>query len=274
MPQPDTAVPDAPAVMPRAGFTFTPRRFRFDRAAEERMLSVTGAGPRAFGGCIDPAAVIPHAIREAVLNGITANGMVNMVQRIVMDAPLDLDDELEVTGRVAEVHPTPRGLVWICDTDYAPAGGGPGIRTRRTALMTDPSVRADPGQRGTLPRPEPAVTDPEALRTLATVEMTPDDCLRYCGDTTNLIHTDPDFARNAGYRAPIVGGSHGVRYMTAALWQARTPRRLDVEIMFRRPIFWDDTFDIRLAESDGDWTALCTARAGKVLSEMRINSLG
>lgn len=261
-------------VLPHVGYRFAPRRTRFDRAAEERMLGVTGGDPAVFDGCIDPAAFIPAAIREAVANGISANGMVNMLQKIVVDAPLRLDEEIEVTGEVVEVTETPRGLVWVCDTNYAPAQGGPGVRTRRTALMTDPSVKADPGQRGTVPRPEPAITDPAPLGTVREVTMTPEDCVTYCGDTSNLIHTDLEFARNAGYRAPIVGGSHGIRYMTAALYRQFSPVTLDIDVMFRRPIFWDDSFDVRVDEADGTWRALCTARQGKVMSEMRINAMG
>jgi len=269
---PDKA-PGTETIVPYAGFTFTPRRFTWSRSDEERMLGVCGGDVDLFGGAIDPAAFIPHAIKEASANGISAVGMVNMLQHIVMDAPLKLDDEIEVTGGVAEVHETPRGIVWVCDTNYAPAKGGPGVRTRRTALMTDPSVKADPNARGTIPRPEPAVTDPESLRVLDRIQMTPEDCCTYCGPTTNLIHTDLDFARNAGYRAPIVGGSHGVRYMTAALWREAAPTALDIDVMFRRPIFWDDEFDVRADDTGGTLRALCTARHGKVMSEMRINAI-
>ncbi len=261
-------------VTPHVGFTFKPRRTMFDRAAEDRMLAVVGVDTALFDGCIDPAAFIPHAIRESRLNGISSNGMVNMMQKIVVEAPLKLDEEIEVTGEVIEVTHTPRGIVWVCDTRYTPVAGGPGVLTRRTALMTDPNVTADPSQRGTVPRPEPAVQDPAPLRTITEITMTPEDCVTYCGDTTNLIHTDLAFAQNAGYRAPIVGGSHGVRYMTAAIWQAFAPQQIDVDIMFRRPIFWDDTFDVRVAEDGDAWTALCTVRDGKVMGDMRINAIG
>ena len=103
--------------------------------------------------------------------------------------------------------------------------------------------------------------------------MTPEDCVTYCGDTSNLIHTDLAFAQNAGYRAPIVGGSHGVRYMTQALWAAHQPRTIDMDILFRRPIFWDDAFDVRVDDAGGDWRALCTERNGKVMSELKINAM-
>lgn len=264
---------DELGVTPEPGFKLEPRSFWLDRADEERMLKVTGGDVELFGGNIDPAALIPLAIREASRNGISANGMVNMMQRIVVDAPLALNAEIRVTGQVTQVHHTPRGIVWICETNFSPAVGGPGIRTSRTALMTNPLQKADPDARGTIPRPAPAVTDPSRLTKVASVAMTPEDCVTYCGATTNLIHTDLAFAQNAGYRAPIVGGSHGVRYMTAAIWRSFSPKSLDMEIMFRRPIFWDDTFDV-CADMKGDtWTALCTARHGKVLSEMRLNAI-
>ncbi|OWU83753.1 hypothetical protein ATO6_18065 [Oceanicola sp. 22II-s10i] len=265
--------PATGTVIPRAGYDFTPRRDKFDRKAEERMMGVIGGDAALFRGGIDPAAFIPHAIKEAVRNGISSDGMVNMMQHIVVEQMVGLDDDIDITGGVAEATETPRGIVWVADTDYRTAGEARGVLTRRTALMTDPTQKADPTARGTIPRPEPAITDPEGLRTVATVTVTPDETILYCGGHGNRIHTDLDFARNAGYRAPIIGGSHGVRYMTAALWREFAPSELDIDVMFRRPIFWDDTFDVRVKEEGGRPVAMCTARDGKVMSEIRINHM-
>jgi hypothetical protein len=83
----------------------------------------------------------------------------------------------------------------------------------------------------------------------------------------------PEAAIKAGFRAPIIGGGMGVRYLMAEIWQRLAPRTLDIEVYFRRPIFWDDTVTIRVEERDGKWTAICLAKGDKVATEARINSV-
>ncbi|WP_160380989.1 MaoC family dehydratase [Pseudooceanicola pacificus] len=258
-------------VAPFAGMEFAPRRFRLNAADEARMMRVCGSDPALFDHCIDPAALIPHAIRESVLNGLNANGMVNMLQRIEMQAPLRLDEEITVTGRVTEVIETARGPVNTTETFYHGQDGRPGFALRRVALMTDPDRKADPSLRGAGERPAPVVPDPAALRQVGRVTLTPADVKTYCLDTGNLIHVDPVVAANAGYRAPLIGGSHGVRYMTAAIWREGAPRSIVLDIRFRRPIFWDEGFDVRVADGDPRWSAICLARGPKVLAEIAIS---
>ncbi|MGR3322229.1 MAG: hypothetical protein ACU0DK_09885 [Pseudooceanicola sp.] len=265
--------PQSP-VTPYEGLELAERRLFFDRAEEERMMRVCGSDSALFGGCIDPAAFIPHAIRESALNGITENGGVNMVQSIRMESPLRLDEEITVSGRIVQVAEAPRGTVTTTDTTYRGADGRTGLVLRRVALKTDPAKTADPALRGAGDRPPPVVADPGALDLLGDVRLTPEDVKTYSLGTGNLLHVDPEAAGRAGYRAPIIGGSQGVRYMTAALWREGAPDRLDIDIYFRRPIFWDEAFEIRADGEKGARSALCLSRGPKVLMEMRINAAG
>ncbi len=261
----------AKPVTPEKGLRFAPRTLRFDRAEETRMMRVCGSDAALFGGCIDPAAFIPHAIRESALNGIVENGGVNMVQSVRMDSPLGLDEEITVTGEIVDIAEAPRGLVTTTDTWYHGADGRLGMTLRRVALKTDPAKTADPALRGAGDRPAPVIEDPDALEKIGDVALTPEDVKTYSLGTGNLLHVDPEAAERAGYRAPIIGGSQGVRYLTAAIWRERAPALLDIDIYFRRPVFWDDSFEIRAAGPVGARTALCLGRGPKVLTEIRVN---
>lgn len=137
-------------------------------------------------------------------------------------------------------------------------------------------MRPDPdksGARGAGERPPPVVEDPEALRSLGDVEMTPDRVTGY-RSTGNPIHYDPAAAKAGGFRAPIIGGGMGVHYLAAAIWREFAPQTVDLDIYFRRPIFWDDRLSLRVREEEGTWTAICLAKDGKVATEARINGIG
>ena len=176
-------------------------------------------------------------------NGISSNGGVNMVQGLVVSRPLRLDEKITVTGEILDVEESPRGRVTTSDTWYH-GENGDSASPPAHSLKTDPTKYADPNLRGAGERPPPVIADVLALKKLGQFTLTPDDVKGYGLNTTNAIHFDEDAAKRAGYRAPIIGGGHGVRFLTEAIWKEFAPKSLDVDIYFRRPLFWDDTFDI------------------------------
>ena len=111
------------------------------------------------------------------------------------------------------------------------------------------------------------------LRKLSDVEMTPERVTGYRA-TGNRIHFDPDAAKAAGFRAPIIGGGMGVHYLAAAIWREFTPQTIDLDIYFRRPVFWDDQLSVMVDDRGGPWIAICLAKDGKVATEARINRIG
>jgi hypothetical protein len=261
-------------ITPYAGLRYAKRVMVVDAANEARLLGHCGIDPATFRGNIDPSAFISLAIAEGVRNGISSNGGVNMVQGLVQSRPLRFDEKLTVSGEILDVQQSPRGRVSKSETWYHGENGELGVTSRRTSLKTDPTKYADPNLRGAGERPAPVITDISALRQIGRFQLTPADVKGYGLNTTNLIHFDQDAAQRAGYRAPIIGGGHGVRFLTAAVWRQFSPRSLDVDIYFRRPLFWDDAFDIMVDDAEGPWRAMCLAKEGKVATEMRINSIG
>jgi acyl dehydratase len=260
-------------VTPYPGLRYTARVMQIDADNERRLLGLCGIDPAIYRDCVDPSTFISLAIQEGVRNGISSNGGVNMLQGLVQTRPLRMDESITVSGEIVDVRPSARGRVTASETWYHGHDKQLCITSRRTSLKTDPTVYADPALRGAGERPAPVIADTSRLRRLGQFTLTPDNVKGYGLNTTNAIHFDEDAARRAGYRAPIIGGGHGVRFLTAALWQEMNPHSLDVDIYFRRPIFWDDRVDILVDDSSGRWTAMCLAKDGKVATEMRINAL-
>lgn len=255
---------------PYTGLTYADRAMTVESAVEHRALTTCGIDPAIYGATVDPTTFISRAIAEGVRNGVHANGTVNMAQRLVQHAPLHLDEALTVSGRILDVSPVPRGKVAISETRFTAGDGARRVMAGRRSLRPDPDKA---GVRGAGDVAPPVVRDVTALRPLGDVALTPDMVKGYDSEAINPIHSVPEAAIKAGFRAPIIGGGMGVRYLMAEIWKRFSPRALDIEVYFRRPIFWDDTVTIRVEEQGGTWTAICLAKGDKVATEARINSL-
>jgi len=256
-------------IEPYPGYKFESRPMTVEAADQARLIALCGIDPGVFGECMDPAGFISLAIQEGVRNRIHANGTVNMVNSIVQRRQLRLGEPLTISGEVLEVREVPRGRVatsevWVCGTD-----GERALTSLRSSLRPDPS-RA--GTRGAGERPAAVVEDPARLKTVATFTLNPEQVKAY-GGPHNPIHVDPVAAQRAGFRAPIIGGGQGVRFITAEIWKRFRPQVLELDCYFRRPIYWDDTFSVMVDEHAGLWRAICLARDGKVATEARINRI-
>ena len=260
------------AIRPHAGFAYARRSYTPDAEDEKRLMRICGTDPAVFGGGLDPACFITMAIEEQVRNGIPSSGGVNMVQWLVIHDLPRMGEEITVTGGITDVKDAPRGTVTTAEAMYTGADGRACLDTGRVSLKTDPTRYADPRLRGAGDRPAPVIDDPERLRLIEEVQLTPEIVSQYSQKTTNPIHNDMDAANRAGYRAPIIGGAHGVRYLTRAIWQRFAPSHVRLDIRFRRPIHWDDAFDMRV-DGDDAWRTICLSRGGKVLVEMAISEL-
>lgn len=257
-------------IEPYTGLTFVDRAMTVESAVEHRALATCGIDPAVYGTTVDPTTFISRAIAEGVRNRVHANGTVNMAQRLVQHAPLRLDEALTVSGKVLDVSPVPRGKVATSEIWFKTTDGSRAVMSGRRSLRPGPDKA---GARGAGDVAPPVVSDVGALKVLRDVTLMPDMVKGYDSEAINPIHSVPEAAIKAGFRAPIIGGGMGVRYLMAEIWQRFAPRTLDIEVYFRRPIFWDDTVTIRVEEKGGAWTAICLAKGEKVATEARINSV-
>jgi acyl dehydratase len=261
-------------IEPRAGFEFTLQTLSVPADFQAEKLRAAGIEPAVFGDIVDPSFFIGIGIRAGIRSGISAEGNVNMVQRLVQMRPVRLGEVLTVRGRIERIREVPRGHTVDTTVTFEDASGAMVIDASRTSLRPDPDQGA---RRGAGERPPPVVPDPALVRVLGEHRLTPERVKRYSMEG-NSIHYDEEAARRAGFRAPMIGGGMGVHFLAALLWSRGAPRALDLDIYFRRPIFWDDRFTSGVLGDDHDrpgWKGLCLLRdegdAGlKVLTEASI----
>ena len=256
-------------IEPYKGFKFQDRPMTIDAADQQRLVSLCGLEPEIFGDKMDPAAFISLAIQEGVRNGIHANATINMAQKLVQHRQMTLGEPLTVSGVILDVEEVPRGRVATSEVWFSGADGERALTSLRKSLRPDASKV---GTRGAGERPAPVIADVSALKTVGSFTLKPEDVKAYSGPH-NPIHFDPEVAKRNGDRAPIMGGTQCVRFVTAEIWRRFTPKTLDLDIYFRRPLFWDDSFEVMVDEQDGEWKAICLAKDGKVATEARINSI-
>ena len=260
---------DVDWIEPYKGLKFQDRVMTVEAEEQQRLLRVCGIDPLVYDGKIDPAGFISLAIQEGVRNKVHANATVNMEQHLLQHRQMKLGENLTVSGQIMDMEEVPRGRVatsevWFCGED-----GKRALTSRRKSLRPDASKV---GLRGTGDKPVPVIADVSSLKAVGRFTLTPEAVRAYSGPH-NPIHFDPAVAKRHGYRAPIMGGTQCVRFLTAEIWRRFMPRTLDLDIYFRRPLFWDDTFSVMVDEQDGQWKAICLAKAGKVATEARINSI-
>jgi MaoC like domain len=260
---------DVTWIEPYKGLKFQDRAMTVDAAEQERLLRLCGIDPAVFGDKIDPACFISLAIQEGVRNRVHANATINMVQRLLQHRQMTLGEKLTVGGEILDMEDVPRGRVATSEVWFSGEDGKRALTAGRKSLRPDASKV---GLRGAGERPPPVVDDVARLREMNRYTLKPEDVKAYSGPH-NPIHFDPDVAKRNGYRAPIMGGTQCVRFLSAEIWRRFKPHTLDLDIYFRRPLFWDDTFSVMVDEEKGEWKAICLIKDGKVATEARINAV-
>jgi hypothetical protein len=251
---------------PEAGFEYQTATVTITSEFQREKLAACGLATEVFQGAVDPSFYIGEAIHAGVASGISAEGNVNMLQTLVQHRPALLDEPLTVRGHIAAVTEVPRGRTIDTEVVFEAASGERVITANRRSLKPDP---AKAGTRGAGDRPAPVVEDLSTMMDVADHTLTPEIVKAYSREG-NSIHYDLEAAQKAGFRAPLIGGGMGVHYVLAYLWQTHNPQQLDLDIYFRRPIFWDETFTVAISTP---LTSICIAKAGKVATEARINLL-
>lgn len=265
-------------IEPEAGFQFVPNAVSVPPDFQAEKLEAAGLDPALFGDTVDPSFFIAIGIRAGIRSGIRAEGNVNMLQRLLQSRPVLLGEALTVRGRIERIREVPRGHTVETSVTFEDASGAAVIDASRTSLKPDSHKALKAGERrGAGERPPPVVPDPTLAHVLDEHRLTPERVKSYSMEG-NSIHYEEEAARRAGFRAPLIGGGMGVHFLAALLWSRGAPRTLDLDIYFRRPIFWDERFrSAVLGEPDdrSSWKALCLLRnegeAGlKVLTEAKI----
>ena len=238
--------------IPVAGFQYQSRSLDVSAQTQAERLTACGIDPAIFGEEVDPAFFIGLAIHAGIDSGISAEGNINMLQRLAVHRPARLGETLTVKGEIKSVTAVPRGQRVETDVWFEDLTGERVISCPRTSLR--PQAQAQ-SKSGAGDKPQPVVGDVAALVLHDTYQLTPDRVKSYSVEG-NSIHYEQEAAERAGFRAPLIGGGMGVHYLTAQMWQDRRPSFFDASIYFRRPIFWDEAVQVGVIEDGGNWSVM------------------
>ena len=260
-------------VDPHEGFEYLTDVVIVSAAHQAEKLSACGLDPAIYADTVDPSFFIGEAIHAGINSGITAEGNVNMLQSLVQHRPARLGEPLTVRGRITAVTPVPRGRTIDTDVWFEDESGARVVTARRRSLKPDPSKV---GVHGAGERPPPVIENLSTLTHAGSHQLTPEQVKRYSSEG-NSIHYEMAAAQKAGFRAPLIGGGMGVHYLLASIMSGYAPEQIDLDIYFRRPIFWDDAFTVLREENESALRAICLVKGGaddrKVATEARVNNL-
>jgi hypothetical protein len=251
-------------IEPIAGFELSQEESIVTKEYQAEKLATQGLDASIFGDHVDPSFYIGIGIRVGIASGISAEGNVNMLSRIVQHRPVVLGEALLSKGRIVSVEDVPRGRRISTDVWFEGSDGERAISVPRVSLKPDPSKA---GSRGAGERPADVVEDVGMLTIVSEHRLTPEGTKGYSSEG-NAIHYEMDAANLAGFRAPVIGGGQGVHFLMAAIW-GHGLEKVGLDIYFRRPIFWDDTIAVGVSHDTG---AVASLREGKVLTEMKVNN--
>lgn len=229
-----------------------------------------------WGDRVDPTFLARYPIRvigDALFSCHPDRGYVHMVHRIRQLEPVAFGEPITVDGMFVAVDPVLRGWMMKGRFEYRRADGTLVMVVEPEALMADRSRMPAPGAA------KPASAAPPAEAGFAMVtrkQFTPENVVGYSGKGRNPIHDDPDHARIMGFRAPIVAGNQLINLLLEPLAMAGKPKRFEVDVRLRRPVFWDEAVTVEGRKGpDGRWTHTRVVKPdGRVASDCAVIAIG
>ena len=251
---------------PQAGFRYQTRQLELAADTQLERLTACGVDAQVFADEADPAFFIGLAIHAGIDSGISAEGNINMLQRLIQHRPAKLGEMLTVKGEIKSVTAVPRGQRVETDVRFEDTAGERVISCPRTSLRPQAQTNAN---RGAGDKPRPVVDDLAVLRLGEIYQLTPERVKSYSVEG-NSIHYEQAAAERAGFRAPLIGGGMGVHYLTSQMWHDRRPTSFAASIYFRRLIFWDEAVQVGVIEEGDGWMGMSLLKlpmAGTVASQ-------
>ena len=227
------------------GFAFPTEWIALDAAEQRRLHGHCGIPPERYGAHCDAGLLARRTITlntAAIQASRPGLAPVHVVHRLRQHAPAPLGEKLRLDGRYVEIADARRGQIARSRWEYRRDDGVVVLTVEPDVMMADPERKGDAG--GKRAAAAPREEDTGGWAVLTRKQCTPETTCGYCLNTTNLIHTDPATARRYGFRAPIIAGNQTVNFVLEALSLDARPRSFDIEIRFRKPVFWDDAVAI------------------------------
>ncbi len=193
--------------------------------------------------------------------------LVHGEQSIEVFGPIPTEGTVRSTGRIANVWDKRSGAVVVMESDSVDAvTGEPRFRTRMAAFIRGEGGFG--GERGPSgPRNEPPKRAADLEIRYAT---RPDQALLYrlSGDR-NPLHSDPEFAKLAGFEKPILHGlcSYGFtgRALLHGLCGGDPARFRSMEARFSKPVLPGDTLTVSIWADGGEARFQTATQGGDVV---------
>jgi len=183
-------------------------------------------------------------------------------QSISVAGPIPTSGSATVTTRISEVWDKGKAAV-IWQEGVATAPGGEELWTTRSSIF----VKGEGGWGGGRGASAPVELPDRSPDADATYDVLPQQALLYrlCGDR-NPLHADPDFAKAAGFPAPILHGlcSYGIvlRTLTEELLGGDATRVAGFGVRFAGVLFPGETIRVRGWREDGRMVGSATVAGG------------
>ncbi len=253
------------------GYVYEARAVAIDRAQQLAKLSACGIDPEVHGDRLD-LTFLGLPILDALLEpGVPLQGQVHLYQRFIQHAPVAMDVQLHMRGSITAIEQVAKGEAVRWSFLFADPEGRELVTVDRAGLRPRSGVSGSGGATDFLAAPD---EDALGFKELWQRTLRPEEVARYSSDGRNRIHSDPDIARQFGFRAPIAAGLMAVHYYLEALARRGTVDSMDLEIWFKRPMFWDERLTLQNQTDGGRLTAMrIVNQAGKIASQARVNAI-
>lgn len=210
---------------------------------------------------------------------VPMESIVHGEQRIELAGPIPVEGSVLVSGRIADVRDKGSGALVVTEWDAVDAASGEPRFWTRTSFFLRGLGGFDDEHRDKSVQPQPKPQPDRAPDRVVAHETTPTQTLLYrlaSGDH-NRIHSDPRFARAAGFDRPILMGLGTLGFAGRALLEAvcdGDPARMRaIEGRFAAPAHPGDTLETAVwADADGGGASFVTTthRGDVVLDRGRV----
>jgi acyl dehydratase len=241
------------------------------RAEQADKLRCCDLDVATFGDYVDITHLATETIMAARHGGVSINGSVHVAQEFDQREPIRLGETLSLSGSVTAIEPGARGEFITCRFEMSRPDGSVPLVLERLSLRADPTKQS--GAAVSKPRRSDSNRATPRLALLSRHQLEPDKVAQFSIEAENLIHSDPEVARQFGFDKPIAGGLMSVRYMMAHLWRQGPLATLRMSVRFRRPMFWDDELQLHAAGEDRQQLVMLRGADGKVVNEATVHDV-
>ena len=232
------------------GFEFPRQTFSISSNDQKDKLECCGVQSDLYGDWVDVAMLGLPTLQILMDSGIPILGAVHVSQRFLQTHPLRLGEIICVYGKIMEITPHPRGSILGCEFTYENDAGKICVEAQRCGIIP---VGAKEPSHG-IPRPEENLNGfTEILKKI----LEPHKVVAFSKEAGNLIHSNREVAKQHGFKAPIAAGLIGIHlYREVIARHMRNPECFDMEVWFRRPMFWDDRLSLVVKKKNDSIVAM------------------